>query len=187
MMSVYGERLGYAIYGQLVTTDDGRLICGECGRSWKHLATHLVGAHGMTAAAYREKYGLSAGRSLVSAEVSGKLADVWTRHEAEHRARLDHSRDTVKAHAASGAKPGVAWRPETRAVRQATGRASRSRDLAPDEAASLGDGIDLQVWADAARSLIAESGVTLAALARASDISSATAAQRLRRYPQKSG
>lgn len=57
-----GDPDGYSIYGQ-VEEFDGRLVCHECGRMFVQLATHLYGAHGITAAAYREAHGLGPGLS----------------------------------------------------------------------------------------------------------------------------
>lgn len=43
----YAAPDGYGRYGILDTTDDGLLICHECGRPCRHLATHARLAHGI--------------------------------------------------------------------------------------------------------------------------------------------
>lgn len=186
MTLAYGAADGYGRYGVLDHDEDGLPICHECGTSWRQLATHARYAHGLTAREYRARHGLGDRTRLVSRDVSEALSEVWKWHEAEHRRRLDATRDPERAARSprSGAIPGRPWAPEVRAKRQAAGRALRSADLTAEQAATLGDGIDLQAWADAARALLAQ-GATLAALGRAADISPATAAQRLRRYPPR--
>lgn len=73
--------------------------------------------------------------------------------------------------------------PEVMAGYQDRGRTRRGRVLTPSETATLGDGLDLQAWADAARVLLQLEGVTATSLAQASEIALATVHQRLRRYP----
>lgn len=179
-----GDPDGHGAYGRL-DREDGQVRCHECGQWWQHLATHARLAHGLTAAAYRQAHGLGATTPLVGDDTRARMRASFEPRRDQHLADLDAHRDAAAAAARSRshtrAEP---WAPEIRARRQEVGRATRSADLTPQQAALLGDGIDLQQWADAARSLRAD-GVTLAALARSADISPATVSQRLRRYPPR--
>lgn len=87
---ILGDPDGYGRYGHLDVADDGGLVCHECGRSVRHLATHARLAHALTAAIYRERHGL--GRSLplvcpdvaagMSARAAGRIGtDAWQRFE----------------------------------------------------------------------------------------------------------
>lgn len=177
---------GYGRYGILDTTDDGLLICHECGHPCRHLATHARLAHGITAADYRAAHGLGISRPLVAEVVSQRMRDAWETHREAHLAALEASRDPESARSASpiGHRgPQGTRRPEVLAGYQARGRARRGRALTPEETATLGDGLDLTAWADAARALLALEGVTATSIAAASGIAVPTVHQRLRRYP----
>lgn len=54
--------------------DDGFLACLECGRKLRRLHQHLLAAHGLTAAAYRQRWGLHHRDPLVCTEMSRKAA-----------------------------------------------------------------------------------------------------------------
>lgn len=177
----YAAPDGYGRYGILDTTDDGLLICHECGRPCRHLATHARLAHGITAADYRAAHGLGISRPLVAETVSQRMRDSWETHREAHLTALEQTRDPDTARRSSPARRPA--RAEVRAGYLARGRARRGRDLTPEETATLGDGLDLAAWADAARTLLALEGVTATSIAAASGIAVPTVHQRLRRYP----
>jgi len=174
-----GDQLGHAEFGRVVTDLDGDLICGECGRPCKQLATHLRYSHNMSAEQYREKYGLGRTTKLVSESVRQKNSEAANRRIDEIVRKFDATRRPDLATEASRGKP---WTPETRAKRQAQAKARRTPDLTPSQVEMLGTGLDLQAWADAARKLLAD-GVSIAAIARAADIMPSTVRQRINRYP----
>ncbi|ABR10498.1 hypothetical protein MPMin1_gp68 [Microbacterium phage Min1] len=179
----YGSPIDEGRYGILDRDDDGRPLCHVCGDARDQLATHARQTHGITAAEYRDRYGLGATTRLVSTAASARMRAAWDRHADQHLAALDEHRDPAAAAARSRAHTKDApWAPEVRARRQQTGRATRTPDLTPEQVATLGDGVDLQAWADAARALLSR-GASQMAIARACDIAPATVAQRLRRYP----
>lgn len=62
-----GEKDGYGRYGYL-DGDDERIICHECGGLYRALAPHLIKAHDMTAAEYKQAHGLPRGMGLVAPE-----------------------------------------------------------------------------------------------------------------------
>ena len=54
-------------FGELIADDDGsRVQCHACGRFVVHLAAHAWGAHGLRAAAYRERYELARKTALMA-------------------------------------------------------------------------------------------------------------------------
>ncbi|EGT5595531.1 hypothetical protein B7O34_13575 [Corynebacterium striatum] len=59
-----GDKDGHGRYGYL-DGDDERIICHECGGLYRALAPHLIKAHGMTAAEYKQAHGLPRGMGLV--------------------------------------------------------------------------------------------------------------------------
>jgi hypothetical protein len=67
-----GERDGFGRHGVLDETDDG-LLCAECGWTGAHLGLHVYRAHGMTADAYRARYGLLRSRGLVASNIREKI------------------------------------------------------------------------------------------------------------------
>lgn len=176
----YGSLDGHGLYGILTRDDEGRVICHECGRACEQLATHLRYSHGMSAALYREVHGLSTGTKLLGTATLAKLSESWRRHEAEHLARLDATRDVDAARSRNTAA--AQWRPELIARRREAAAAQR-RDLTSAQVASLGDITDMQGWADRARALIERDGVSVAAIARAVGMSTGGVDGRLRRYP----
>lgn len=177
-----GDRDGHGRYAQLEHDDEGRLLCHECGTWWRHLATHVRGAHGIPAAAYRQAHGLGATTRLVGDGVRERMRTAYAARGDEPLQRLAAARDPDAARAAGP----TTWAPETRAARSATARARRGRALTPDEAARLADADDdLQTWADRARELLTQPDVTARSLADAADIAMPTVHQRLRRYPAR--
>lgn len=136
----------------------------------------------MTAVAYREQHGLPATIPLVGQAVQAALSAGWERNRAVHEAALDRSRDPQKATAASTRRR--TWAPATVAQRQADASARRV-DLTDDQVERLGDPTDIAGWAERARRLIEQEDVTMAAIARATGLATATVSQRLRRYPAR--
>lgn len=61
----------------ILDTDDGLLICPECGQPRKHIASHV------RAADYRARLGLDQTHVLVAPAVSTRLRDSWERHRKE--------------------------------------------------------------------------------------------------------
>lgn len=187
-MLAYGAPDGHGRFGIVDTDKDGLLICHECGAAWKHLATHARAAHGLVAATYREKHGLGRSRRLVAPVTSDKMRESWEKQADLHLAALDSSGDPDAARSRSpiGHKGNRGMsRPEVLAGYQQRGRARRGRSLTEEEALTLGDGLDLQAWADAARVLLTRDGVSAGSLAEAADIAVPTVHQRLRRYPDQ--
>ena len=178
----YGTQDGHGRFGILDRDDDGRLVCHECGHTWAHLATHVRGAHGLSADEYREAHGLSTGTALVGTALKAKMAAAWMKNEDLHRAVLEGSRDPDRARASNQA--GSRWRPELVARRIEAGRARRV-DLTDEQVAYLGDLTDIPGWAERVRLLVERDGVNLSAVARATGLSVATVGQRLRRYPRQ--
>lgn len=176
----YGAGDGYGRYGILDRDDEGLLLCHECGRWWRHLATHVHYSHNMTAAAYREAHGLSTGTRLVSSGTSERMRTSWERNRDLHLSVLEGTRDPDAARTQQQA--GSQWRPELVARRMAIA-ASRRTDLTPEQVAELGDITDLRGWADRVRRLVARDGVSLHAVARATGLSLGGVQGRLRRYP----
>jgi hypothetical protein len=67
--------------GVLIADDDGsRLQCHICGRFYPSLGHHVVKAHHMTGADYRERYGLNRKRSLLSPALQVKFRDLFAVH-----------------------------------------------------------------------------------------------------------
>jgi len=153
-----GEVDGHGRYAVLDTDNEGRLLCHECGRWWQHLGTHAFGAHGLTAAQYRQAHGLGATTRLVGAGPRERMSQAWDRNREVHLASLADNRDPDAARGSMTRQ----WAPQTRASRAETARARRGRPLTDDEREWLDDaGYDLQVWADRARSILADPEVSV--------------------------
>ena len=177
----YGDPDGHGRHGILDTDDEGLLICHECGESWKHLATHARLAHGLKAMAYREAHGLPRTQVMVAPAVSERMARAWEGNAEAHLAALEGSRDPLRAQELSRHVP---WSVGTRARQAQRVQARASRDLTAAEVDALGDVYDIPAWTANVRALLATApGLSQVAIARASGISAATVAQRLRRYP----
>lgn len=67
-----GDRDGFGRYGVLDETDDG-LVCAACGWTGAHPGLHAYRAHGMTANAYRARYGLLRSRGLLASNIREKI------------------------------------------------------------------------------------------------------------------
>lgn len=60
-----GEPYRGGYWGVVDETEEG-ILCYECGKRFRHLGTHLPGAHGMSAAEYKDLYGIPRTQSLAS-------------------------------------------------------------------------------------------------------------------------
>ncbi|MBK7822804.1 MAG: MucR family transcriptional regulator [Tessaracoccus sp.] len=181
MRPEFGAPSGVGRYGVLDRDDDGRPVCHECGRAFEQLATHTRTAHGLTAARYREKHGLSTRTRLIGTATAARLSEAWYEHETEHLARLDAARDVDAARAGNTA---AGQRRAERVARRIEASSARRVDLIPAQVAELGDLTDMQGWADRARALIERDGVSHAAIARAVGLANGSVVwNRLRRYP----
>ncbi|GAB3622597.1 hypothetical protein GCM10027418_06790 [Mariniluteicoccus endophyticus] len=166
----------------LDTDTDGRLICHDCGKGVRHLATHARMAHGYaTAEDYREAHGLARVVRLVSADASAAMSEAWEKGRSWREPLLAEVRTPGEATKASLGRPlrAGAIAGKSRAA------ASRRRDLTPEQAASLGDWYDIEGWVVRARRVMAETGLGAHAIARACGVSQGAVQGRLRRYPEK--
>ncbi|WP_367880404.1 MucR family transcriptional regulator [Schaalia sp. 19OD2882] len=89
-----GAPAGAGEFGILDETDDG-LLCHECGRRFEHLAAHVRPAHGLTAAEYRDLYGLPRGTPLVTSRISAAHSERARR--VDSAGYLDGHRDPTRA------------------------------------------------------------------------------------------
>lgn len=183
-MKKYLSPDGYGRYG-ILDQRDGKLVCHECGETYSQLATHVFGAHGISAGQYREKHGLGRTTRLVAPSVRQKLSVAWERNREIHLNHLE-SRDIEKVRRLSpiGHKgKRIPHRPEIRAMYQQMTASKRGRALTEAEVESLGDGLDLQAWSNAASRLLQDPSVSSRSIAEACGIATPTAQQRIRRYP----
>ena len=93
-----GQPVGAGVYGSVTVDEEGRLICHECGQACLSLAAHIVRAHGMSAAEYREVYELPRTTKLVAASVRARAGARSS--SPENLARLARVRDPQAAAAA---------------------------------------------------------------------------------------
>lgn len=68
-----GQPVGAGVYGRVAEDAEGRLICHECGKACLSLAAHVVRAHGMSAAEYREVYELPRSTKLTAVSVRERI------------------------------------------------------------------------------------------------------------------
>lgn len=176
----YGGPDGHGRFGILDRDEEGRALCHECGGTYEHLATHARGAHGLLAADYRRRHGLSSGTALVGDSTRQAMRQAWERNADQHTADLAAHRNTDTARAAMTNRG--QWAPELVAGRIARGHARRV-DLTAAQVEELGDWVDIPGWVGRARALMSRDGVSAAAIARAVDVPTATVWQRLRRHP----
>lgn len=178
----WGADSGCGRYGILDHTEDGRLICHECGRGVAHLSSHVRG-HGITAGEYRARHGLPRSLPLVSPDVHHRQSQQWHDHADVALANLARHGDAL---AASG-RSGNMGREKSAYTRHALSR-PRGRSLAASEKRELlRCAGDVQAWC-AVASRLRESGVTVQALADASGLKWSTAEARLRRgSPRRRG
>ncbi|HAT6526199.1 TPA: MucR family transcriptional regulator [Corynebacterium striatum] len=97
-----GDADGYGQYG-IIDGDDKRILCHECGRTYKSLAAHVQMAHQMTAEDYRAAHGIPKRIPLISPEVSAAKSEkskaqvgsaAWVRFEAKRDpTAASHARD----------------------------------------------------------------------------------------------
>ena len=90
-----GQPVGAGVYGRITEDEEGRLICHECGQACLSLAAHIVRAHGMSTAEYREVYELPRTTKLVAASVRERTGARAT--SPENLARLARARDPQAA------------------------------------------------------------------------------------------
>lgn len=93
-----GQSVGAGVYGRVDETEDGRLVCHECGGGYLNLAAHVALAHGMSAAEYRDTYELPRTVKLAAASVREHIGRSSAR--PENLERLARVRDPVAASAA---------------------------------------------------------------------------------------
>ncbi len=109
--------------GVLVADDDGgRVQCHVCGRFFVGLAHHIRLAHGLTAEAYREQYGLARGLSLFAAGYQEQL-----RAAALARGQGQVGRDVLREAGQPGRLPGRPVRLSSRIAVSATQRQREAR------------------------------------------------------------
>lgn len=177
-----GDTNGFGRYG-ILDVVDGLLICHECGRGWKQLATHLKGAHGILADEYRRAHGLALTERLVAPSVRKKMSESWDRNAALHLASLDASRKPG-AVAASHVRPQSEWTAATRARRHEMLKARRGRLLTDVEMSTLGDDLPMAAWCERVRQILADDkAVTQGSVGRSFGMDANWVHQRLRRYP----
>jgi hypothetical protein len=112
-----GQPVGAGVYGRITEDEDGRLICHECGHACLSLAAHIVRAHGMSAAEYREVYELPRTTKLVAASVRERTGERSS--SPENLARLARARNPQ---AAADARTTDTFRAVSRAQRQRLAR-----------------------------------------------------------------
>jgi hypothetical protein len=97
-----GDRTGHGRFGILERTWDG-VSCHECGGWYSSLAAHIRLAHDLTAAEYRQRYGLARRQPLVSLAMSEAMS-TRSRDRVGSSAwrRLEAARDPVAAANARG-------------------------------------------------------------------------------------
>lgn len=95
VVSRAGQPVGAGVYGRIEETPDGRLICHECGGAYLSLAAHILLAHGMTAAEYREVYEIPRTTRLVASRIRERTGARASR--VENIERLAAARDPQAA------------------------------------------------------------------------------------------
>lgn len=119
----FGDPDGHGIFGQLTVIVDGeQVVCHECGRGRRALGSHVWFVHGVTAAEYRRRHGLSTGQSLASPVTRAKFS-AHALGSPRGLAALETHRDSDRARAAM-TREGQR-RPQRSAIRSATGARSR--------------------------------------------------------------
>ena len=92
----YGEIDGFGHHG-ILDEDATGLLCHDCGWRGTHLGLHSWKAHGITAAAYRDRHGLRRTKGLVAADLHEKMS---TGAAERLPAALVRARDPQRARAA---------------------------------------------------------------------------------------
>jgi hypothetical protein len=174
-----GDPDSFATFAELTITADGeRVVCHECGNEQRAVGIHAWWSHGITAAEYRTRHGLSTGRSLASPVSSARMS-AHARASPNGLAALRQHGDHARARAAMTHEGQT--RPERVAIRIATGRRARlGRPLSAEEIKRLKDAATPAVWVDTAREIIA-SGTTARAIACDLELAQSTVASRILR------
>lgn len=94
-----GDPIGAGQWGILNENEEG-IACHECGRRFHGLGIHVYTAHGITAAEYRDAYGLPRGTPLASK----RTRETYSQRALENDSTrlLDQYRDPVKASRSRG-------------------------------------------------------------------------------------
>jgi hypothetical protein len=135
-----------AAYGIQEYSEDGRLICLDCGRPFALLAPHLAQAHGTNTAQYREAHDLPRRLSLRAAALSERArqqgADRY-RQRADIRQAMEQGRTPATDTTATASSQETAMRPMVRIARQRGGQgksaAARRRMAERVQAAGFAD------------------------------------------------
>lgn len=93
-LRMVGDPIGAGQWGVLDETEDG-VLCHECGRRFQSLGSHVNLAHGISAAEYKEMYGLPRGLPLTSTGLRERQSQRSREHNSARY--LDAHRDPVKA------------------------------------------------------------------------------------------
>ncbi|MFG1918076.1 hypothetical protein [Micromonospora sp. NPDC048898] len=178
---VPGDPDGYGRWAQLDASEDGQALrCHDCG-DWKRaLGTHAWYAHGITAAEYRQRHGLSTGQSLASPATLQRFAAMpQAQAGSTGRQALETNRDPDRARAAM-TREGQ-HRPQLTTKRaQIAARVRQGRQLTAAEVDALAQATDIATWARVAQRLV-DDDVRQAEISRATGIPKPTVSQRLRR------
>lgn len=95
-----GAPSGHGRYG-ILDTDEGRVLCHECGGWYRSVGSHVTRSHGITARDYKIRHGLPLGTALVSPDLSELHSRNATgRVGGAGWARLEARRDPAAAAAA---------------------------------------------------------------------------------------
>lgn len=177
-----GDADGHGRFGELTVSDDGHLLCHECGGTYLHLATHLARSHGLSAEGYRTAHGLPLTIPLVAASVSKRMAEAWDVNREQHLEVLERHRDVARVR--GSARPVSQWTAATRAARAKKLAEKRGRMLTDEEKRKLGDDLPLEEWCRRVRLLLAaDSALSVASISRSFGMSEGWAYRRLQRYP----
>ncbi len=65
----------FANYGKVEYSEDGKVICHICGKSFNKLLTHVWQAHGLSEKEYKLKFGLDLYKGLISENTKLKLQE----------------------------------------------------------------------------------------------------------------
>ncbi|MDP9792615.1 hypothetical protein J2S43_001127 [Catenuloplanes nepalensis] len=177
-----GDPDGHGQWAQLTVSDDGQqLLCHECGLWKRAFGTHAWYVHGLSAADYRARHGLSTGQSLASPASQQRFAAMpQSQPGSAGRRALETHRDPHAARAAVGSEG--QYRPQRAAIRAQTGaRARRGRLLTAHERRALdAASADIETWSRIAQRLVDDS-VRQSEISRATGVPNQTVSQRLRR------
>lgn len=94
----------------VLKTDSPTVVCGLCGRTFKALGPRILSRHGLSAAEYRERFGLKASTGLVSPELRQR--------QREQSAHLAPYRGAANAASLRGLTPEQRHRPKGQPIRK---------------------------------------------------------------------